>query len=236
MRGSMDLVQLIRLLLKRLWIIILVTIMGFLVAFSYTKLFVTPKYTSAIKLYVSNSKVIEPIEKLNYNDIYAAQQLVNTYVVIIQSNKVLNQVIATENLQCSAEYLKSLLNIKAVGDTEIMEVMVTTESPQLSADIANAIGNIAPDLIKDITKAGAAEVVDRALPRLNPSSPNIVINSAIGILFGAFISILFTILYEIFDTRIKGEDDIRRHYNIPVLGSIPVLHSKMKGGYIYYEY
>lgn len=144
MRGSMDLVQLIRLLLKRLWFIILVSAIGLLVAFSYTKLLVTPKYSSSIKLYVSNSKLIEPVNKVNYNDIYAAQQLVNTYVVIIQSNQVLNQVIASENLPCSADYLKSLLNIKVVGDTEIMEVIVTTEDPHMSADIANAIGDVSP--------------------------------------------------------------------------------------------
>lgn len=89
-------------------------------------------------------------------------------------------------------------------------------------------------MIKNITKTGSAEVVDRAVPRMNPSSPNIVVNTAIGILLGAFISILYTILYDLFDTRIKGEDDIRRHYKIPVLGSIPVLNSKMKGGFINY--
>lgn len=235
MQGSMDLLQLIRLLLRKLWFIILISAVGLLISFGYTKLLVIPKYTSSVKLYVSNTKIIEPQEKINYNDIYASKQLVNTYIVIIQSNKVLNKVIESENLQCTANYLRKLLKVKSLSETEVMEVFVTTEDPRISADIANAIARIAPDAIKEITKAGAVGVVDEAYPSMNPSSPNILTNSAVGLLLGIFISVLYIIVMEMLDIRIKGEEDIKRHYKIPVLGSIPVLHSRMKGGYTYYE-
>lgn len=229
MQGSLDLIDLIRLLIKKFWIIVLVSAIGLLGAFGFTKLFITPKYTSSVQLYVSNAKIIDTQDRINYNDITASQKLVSTYGVIIRSNQVLSQVIASESLQYTTDRLKRMLSVRSVDGTEIMEILVTTDNPQLSAKIANAIAQIAPESIKKITKAGTVEVVDQAVPNLNPSSPNTMMNSLIGFLLGAFIAVLYIILKDMMDTHIKGEDDIRKHYDIPILGSIPVLDSQMKG-------
>ena len=44
-------------------------------------------------------------------------------------------------------------------------------------------------------------------------------------------SFIFVIAKNIFDTRIRDEADVKRYYDIPVLGSIPAFDAAPKGGY-----
>lgn len=98
-------------------------------------------------------------------------------------------------------------------------------------EIVNAIARTAPDIIKDFTETGIIKVIDYAKPITRPSSPNLSLNCIFGIMLGLFVSVLYIVLRDMLDLRVKGEDEIKKLYNIPVLGSIPVLNSQTKGGY-----
>ncbi|MDD2363062.1 MAG: Wzz/FepE/Etk N-terminal domain-containing protein [Oscillospiraceae bacterium] len=235
MRESLDLMDVLGILLKRIWLIILISFIGFLVAFGYTKILVTPMYTSSIKLYVSNNVTEENQDRINYSDISASQLLVNTYRVIIRSDKVLDEVIRSQNLKYTANQLRSSIRIESVEDSQVMEILVTTPNPKASAAIANAIANTAPGKIKEITETGYIGVIDNAFPSLKPSSPNLFFNCFVGILIGGAIAAFYIIIREMLDDHIKGEEDLKRFYDIPMLGSIPVLNSQAKGGYYQYE-
>lgn len=227
----MDLPELIHLLLSKLWLIILISVLGFLIAFGYTKILVTPQYTSTVKFYISDSTNTN----ININDLNASQKLVTLDIEVLKSNKVLDQVISTIQLNCTTKQLKKMLTITSVNDTGLMDVDVTTGDPQLSADIANTIAAVAPDQIIEVTKAGYVELVDAAQPNPIPSSPNTVLNCAVGFLLGLVLSVLYVVLHEMFDMRVKNEEDLKKYYNIPVLGGIPDFHSQFKGGYERYE-
>lgn len=231
MQNSLDLPELIHLLLSKLWLIILTSVIGFLLAFGYTKILVTPQYTSSVKFYISDSTATN----ININDLNASQKLVTLDIEVLKSDKVLNQVISTIQLNCTPEQLKKMLTITSVNDTGLMDVEVTTTDAQLSADIANTIAEVAPDQIIEVTKAGYVELVDAAQPNPVPSSPNTVLNCAVGFLLGLVLSILYVVLHEMFDMSVKSEEDLRKYYNIPVLGGIPDFHSQFKGGYERYE-
>lgn len=233
MQKSLDLPELIHLLLSKLWLILLVSVIGFLMAFGYTKLLVSPQYTSSVKFYISNTSTSS--STLNINDLNASEKLVTLDIEVLKSNKVLNQVIDTMHLNCTAEQLKKMLTITSPNDTGMMVVEVTTSGAQLSSDIANTIAAVAPDQIIEVTKAGYVELVDEATPNPVPSSPNTVLNCAVGFLLGLILSILYVVVREMFDMRVKGEEDLKKYYNIPILGGIPDFHSQFKGGYERYE-
>ena len=235
MKESLDLMDFLAILLRRIWLIVLISFVGFLLAFGYTKILVTPLYTSAIKLYVTNNTAQDNQNRINYNDITAAQMLVNTYGVIIQSNNVLSDVIISENLKYTANQLRRSIRIKPIEDSQVLEVSVTTSDPKVSADIANAIANTAPEKIIEITKTGGVGVVDYASPNLNPSSPKLLFNCFVGILLGGAIAVFYIVIREMLDDHIKDEEELKKFYNIPLLGSIPVLNSQVKGGFYQYE-
>jgi len=232
--NSMDLMDLLRLLTKKLWLILTLSFIGFLFAFSITKLVLKPMYTSSVEMYVSNTVELTQGD-IDYNDISAAQQLVNTYARIIQSDRVLDEVISSENLLFTSKQIRDMMKVGSEDNTQIMVVEITTNSPQLSANLANSIAEISPRIINQITKTGMVEAINKAKANPIASSPDLRMNCLLGILLGLIASVLYIVLNDLLDVHVKGVDDIKNHYNIPILGTIPVINAQSKGGFNYYE-
>ena len=92
-----DLRELASVLLKRVWIIILCAVIVGASVLVYTVNFVTPQYQSSVTIYVNNNSSVEG-NYISSADLAVALRLVTTYVNIIQSNTVLEKVIADTGL------------------------------------------------------------------------------------------------------------------------------------------
>lgn len=240
MSEGLDIKQILHILVRRLWIIVLCLIIGGLGAFCATKFLVTPLYTSTTTMYVNN-KVIGESEKVNAisgSDLSTSQKLISTYSQIAQTPEVLEQVIQKLKLDMSVGQVRSMLAFGAVGETEIMKITATSEDPQLAANIANAVAEFAPGRISSVIKIdeSSVSVLEPAKPAGGPSSPNVMKNSLMGALAGAVLAVLIILLIEMFDTTVRGEEDLTEHYKIPVLTCVPELESTTKKGKYAYEY
>lgn len=89
--------------------------------------------------------------------------------------------------------------------------------------IANAFIDVAPEEILRVIKAGAVEILDRAVVPSKPSSPNMVKNVAVGVVLGFIVAVAFVILYELFNTKVRTEENLLRVVKAPVIGYIPDL-------------
>jgi capsular exopolysaccharide synthesis family protein len=69
---------------------------------------------------------------------------------------------------------------------------------------------------------GGTEVVQQAGTPVNPSSPKVKQNAAIGLLAGVFIGLAIAFLLDLFDRRIKSPENLERLYGIPAVASIPL--------------
>lgn len=226
MGDSFNRSEILPLLLKKFWLLMLISVIGVLLAYSYSKLLATPKYSSTVKFYISNTSTNGNVNTISANDLDTAQKLVQIDIAVLQSDKVLEEVISSTDLNYTAAELRNMLTITSPNNTGLMDVKVTTKNAQLSADIANAIASVAPEQIIQVTKAGYVELVDEAKPNPIPSFPDIKLNCIIGALAG-FILTSFTVsIREIYDQRVKCEEDLKNHFNIPVLGTIPNLRSR----------
>lgn len=220
MQDSLDLKALSKVLMKKIWLIALLTTIGFLVSLLVSKFLLAPQYTSSMLMYVNNSVESENTQNININDINAAQKLVNTYIVIMKSHQVLEKV--SESLDgVTVGELETALSLNSVNNTEIIRITATTNDPELSADICNTISVIAPSEIRRIVKASDVEIVDTATVPTTPSSPNVLLISILGALVCLGFSIILILILHYFDTTIKDRDDIKAYYNIPILGEIP---------------
>ena len=101
MRGTMDeranaleidLQELLLVYLRKWWIIFLCLAIGASVALGFTWKFVTPQYRASSSIYVNNSRGAEDMDYLSSSDLNAAQRLVNTYVSIAKSDRVLDKI------------------------------------------------------------------------------------------------------------------------------------------------
>ncbi len=67
----------------------------------------------------------------------------------------------------------------------------------------------------------SARVVDRAVPSLKPSSPNITLNLALGLLGGLGLGTAFAFFVAYIDDRVKSAFDIESVVGLPLVGIIP---------------
>ena len=70
-------------------------------------------------------------------------------------------------------------------------------------------------------RASNIRVVDSAEPPTRPYKPSIVLNSALGLLAGAFFGIVFVVVQERADRTIQGPGDTTIYLDVPELGAIP---------------
>ena len=73
----------------------------------------------------------------------AARNLVDTYIIILNSRKTLNKVNNEAGLDYDYEDLESMISADAVNHTELFSIAVTSEDPEEAALIANNFKSIA---------------------------------------------------------------------------------------------
>ena len=225
MNESLTIQQIFRVLLKKWWIILISVIVCGSVAFAYSTYVVAPQYTSIGTLIVNNKQSKEATA-ININDINASQKLVNTYAIILKSNAFVNRVKEKINLDYTVSQIQSMVTYSSVNNTEVLAVSVVSENPEHSAVIAETVLDLATEEIGKYAEVGSVKILDHANLPVSPSSPNIPLNTLIGILLGAILSVLMIFVTEMMDTRIKSADDLGDRYSLPVLGVIPSAEHK----------
>ena len=218
---EIDLREIGRGLLKRAWIIVLSAVVLGAVFLFYTIGFVTPMYQASVTLYVNNNYEAQS-DALTSGDLAVALRLVNSYVEIIQHDVVLDEVAkALPELKLTSGSLSGMVSASVVGETEIFRVVVTTANPHMSADIANTIAQIAPNVIAEIIPGSRATLIDAAKVPTVRSSPNYVTTAILGVFVGAFLATVAILVYMHFDVHVKNEATLEAICNVPVLGVIP---------------
>ncbi len=224
---EIDPVRLLRALWRRAWVIVLAIIVFGASLFWYSSMILKPQYTASAMLYVNNSPIsVGASLSIESSDLIAAQSLVDTYAVILNSRKVLNDVIEKAELQdkYSYEKLSTMITAEPVKETEVFEVSVVSYDPQEAELIANTICAVLPEKIEEIVNGAKPTIVDYAVVPSVKSSPNVTQHTVIGMLIGAVVSCAVLVVMELFDQYIRSEEYLLQTYaDIPVLAVIPDL-------------
>ena len=218
---DIDLQGLLRAYLHKWWIILICLVLGAAAAFGITYQFVTPMYQARISIYVNNNKSSENKEYLSSADLSASQRLVNTYVSIAKSERVLEIISNNLNGEYSVQWLNKAISASQLNDTEIFCIYVLHEDPSEAARIANTAAEVAPGEIAQIIEGTSAQVVDRAKVPTTRYSPSYERMALLGGALGVFLALVFLTIHYLSDTRIKNENDLTTLYPLPVLGRIP---------------
>lgn len=181
-------------MLSKLFVIILVVLLCAGVGCAYTYFAVDPTYAAYTKLVVRNKDGVAT--GVTSSDLAASQSLVNTCMDILTTEDFLDHVSAkleSKYTGVTNAYIKKHMTRKHVTDTEIFVVQITTTDKYLSYDIANAISDLAPDLIPKTITVGELRLIDRARVPETSSWP-IARNTVLGGLAGAVIAIAIIII------------------------------------------
>lgn len=233
---EIDFKRLLDAVVHRAWLVGIVAVVCAILTFLGTFFFVTPMYESSAIFYVNNNALsVGDVDfSLSTGDISAAKSLVDSYIVILKTRTTLNDVIDYAGVDRTYAELKDMISAAAVNETEIFEIIVSSEDPLEAERIANAIAYILPKRISSIIEGTSAKIVDTAVVAGKPSSPSYTLNTLIGFLAGLLVTVAVIVLREVFDISIHTEDDIQQCCNHPVLAAVPDMTTPSKGGYYGY--
>ena len=103
-----------------------------------------------------------------------------------------------------------------------MQISISDTDPQLAAEIANTVREVASAQIKQIMDVDAVQMVYEAEVPVEPSGPNAIRNAALAGIMGLVIVVgVFAVVF-IMDDTIRTEEDVTRYLGLGTLGVIPV--------------
>lgn len=230
---EVDIITLLWALWDRIWLILLGALMAGVICFVWAHFFVTPTYEASVLMYVNNTQ--DASKTISNSELSAAQSLVDTYVVILNSRTTTEQVRTAAGVSYSDSELQKMIRAQAVNSTEVFRITVTSTEPQEAMDIANTVAVVLPSRISAVVEGSSVRVVDYAQLPTTKAAPNVAMYTGLGVLVGLMLMCVVVILRELFDDQIRSEDDLLAAYpQIPVLGVIPELTQRTDGyGYGY---
>ena len=223
---EIDLMQIFRIILDKLVLFILICMLTCTAALCITKFAMEEEFTATAKLIVvqkSNSSSAQ--QNYTYSDQQLSQKLANTYSQIIMSEAISDPVIANLDLLdkygISSSVYNNIVKVSSANSTEVMNISVTTNDPELSADIANEIVEVFEEKIYDIMQIENVTTLTNAKVPSKKSGPSTTKNTMIGGLIGALICAAIVVKELLTDTKVKTEDEVKKIFDYPIIGSIP---------------
>ena len=217
---EIDVFQLVKVLWKRKFLIVLAALVAGLAAFAYSSFVIKPQYTSTTRIYVVNRNQADK-PGLTNQDLQAGAYLVKDYREIILSQDVLEKVVADQKLTMDAKTLGRKVSVTVPADTRIVSISVRDGNPEEASRIANALREEAAQKIISVTRVSDVTTLEEARPATSPSSPNIRRNTMIATIAGVGFVTIIVLLVELLDDRVKRPEDIEEVMGITLLGVIP---------------
>lgn len=246
MEQEYNIMDLVFLLLRKLWIIILGAIVGASAFFCYSKFYLPLEYSSHISMYVQSYKNINTNNSSNQNDISSSKQLINTYIEVLKDDAVMRAVgeklieeygydtisrnFGMEDGNIAPYSLRNAISITSVADTSALKVVTTTKNADISASICNIIAEVSPNFIKSAINVGAIRTIDTAKAYYAPVAPNVTKNTMLGFLGGFVLVAGIIILIDFLDNTVKSSEKITEKYKKPIIGEIQQFGSEKKKG------
>lgn len=221
---EIDLGELFSYFVQRIYIIIIAVLVCLICGITYTVFLKEPLYKSDVNVIVV-SKEKETSSALQ-SEISANQKLAATYRELVESRRILKEVIKNLELKYSVRELQEMITVENVNETEIIRITVNSKSAMEAKMIANETAEIFEKEIVDIYNLENVSIIDKAELASIPYNVNLIKDSVIYFALGLVLScgIIFVIYY--FDNTIKSVEQIEKHLGIPVIGTVPSVGKK----------
>ncbi|MDO4289555.1 MAG: Wzz/FepE/Etk N-terminal domain-containing protein [Eubacterium sp.] len=150
---------------------------------------------------------------------------VSTYSTAIKSVNVVDPLSEQLGYKVTADQI----SLTQLNDTQFLKLSVTAESPEKAQIINETVAPIFKEYISSLYKIDNLAVVEPASFSNKAVSPSIPKNMLIGLVGGVVLAILYVLVRDIYDTRIRSVDDIKAITGLPVLAVIPLSESLNDG-------
>lgn len=225
---EIDLKELIRIFWEKKTTIILLIAIFMVVGFIYSSFLVVPKYSSSTKLVLAQSASNSDSSSITTTDITLNSKLISTYAGILESSRVVRQVISNLGIKDSEESIKKNVSVTSESGTDIIKITVTNADPEKAADIANEMATVFAEEVKRLYGMDNINTLDPAEANDAPANINLVKTIIIFGAVGFIIAVAYVFIAYMLDNSIKSQDDVEKSVHVPVLASIPIYEADAK--------
>lgn len=156
------------------------------------------------------------------NDIHLAEDMVDSVMYVIKSDKMLNEVVDnTDLLGISTKDIATNLTVTRYNETQIIEITLYWRSAQEGVEILEELNRVAPDILVETLKIGGVTVIN------DPKARYLIggnLNAALWgymMILGAMMGIGFAVMDFLIRPTILNPNDVEKDFHIEVLGEIP---------------
>ena len=229
--------ELINIFLPKLWLILIVALVFGSAMAVYSAVLKDDTYTSTTRIHVT--------KEMGYGYDYAvsdvdfATSYLETYKMVLTIPDFLSSVLARlEENQMS--YLLEAGKYEELGwnqltpdriskfiscdsQQDIITISVTTGDPVLSRAIADSISYVftQEDVLAYPDDVVTVKVLQVAKTPASPNGRNVLLNTLIGVVIGAIISMAIIFVMDMFDVIIHDKKKLEDTFDTPILGVIP---------------
>jgi polysaccharide biosynthesis transport protein len=208
------------------WLVVLIAVvLG--IAGAVAAFFVRPpEYTAQLTMYVSSQG--GDSASAAFQGAQLSQQRVTSYVELVSSRRVGEDVIRRLRLEETPEALARRITATSALESVLIDVRVVDDDPELSAELANTVGEVFIGLVDELERpvepgapqAVAVRVVQPAAVPIEPSSTGLPLMLAVGLLAGLALGVGAALARNALDTSVKSPDGLRDAAGAPNLGTI----------------
>ena len=232
---EIDIMRLLRMLWKRVWIIMAVAALAGLIGFITSAFIIKPTYRTQFTAYISNRDLSDGNIVTSSSDLTASKGLMYVYQEIVVSHTVLTQAAAQCNLFDQGYSLSSnMVSARVAENAPILTVYVETTNPELSKQLADAIAEISPAHVSKIVAGSTMTLIDAPYTPTAPSSPSVPKYTLFGIILGAMLAVAVLVALDLILDHVVERDDMESRYHIPVVARIPDVEQAQKNDFRYY--
>lgn len=218
--NQIDLIRLFEALLRKWYILLLCTVIGY--AYMSSQVVTPPDmYQSSSMLFVVSNN--STISTLTY-DLQLGTMLSGDFIVIAKSKPVIDTAIQTvyekTGTQLTRGEASGAISVNVMEGTRILKFTVTMDNPQMACELCNAITDAVADQMSIIMHSEKPSVIEYAepssYPLFKPVSRQPIKGAIVG--FGLAAAVLCALF--LLDDKVKTPEDVEKYVDAPVLACI----------------
>lgn len=194
---------------KRLWIIVMTTIIIAGAGYLYSNLNNSPVYQTSTRMIVEADK-----------------DYMTTLMVMIKDPVIMEKVKEDLHLTRSAEQIAGQVEVTQMDESQVIRIGVTDKDPKLAMDIANATAAAFKSKANTILKFDNIQLLSAAKENYMPMNKSKYRLMIIGALFGLATGIGLAFLLDSLDSKVRMEWEVEEITGVPVLGVVSNMNKR----------
>jgi succinoglycan biosynthesis transport protein ExoP len=209
----------------RRWWLALVVLLAVLVADAAFTLRSPRTYLARAILLIGPSQKVDPGQLVYSVDALGRARIVGTYAEVLASDLIRREALGRLGQPVDSPS-PSTIDVKtaALADTTVIQVMAETSDPDLSAAVANTVGEVGAEHLSRLFPIYELTFVTRAAPPSQAYRPDVIRNASLGLLLGLVLGCVAAYAYDALARRSSHQPDAQPAADAAREAGVPAAH------------